>query len=164
MNTIIKDFCNISPNKNITPTGYQEDSIILELDNDINENIDIKTEHQKLIEKISITKAINKLNSLLLNLNERNNWNETEDSIKYYNLLQIIDNKDINLLTKQEVYFFWYILSSSFTWNCRLDEENKIIFKINNLYSSLDEYEKFVIKERISKWKEEELKKGIIKK
>lgn len=119
MQDILKKFFNIFTKENIV----SEDLYETNQENEVN----IKHEFEKLIEKIDVKKWTLHIESLLRELNEKYNWEETDDIKKYYKIFQILNDQNINDYTKKEMYFFWYILSSSFTFSSRISEENRII-------------------------------------
>lgn len=119
MRNNLKKFLNIFTKENI----ISEDLYETNQENEVN----IKHEFGKLIEKIDVKKWTLHIESLLRELNEKYNWEETDDIKKYYKILQILNDQNINDYTKKEMYFFWYILSSSFTFSSRISEENRII-------------------------------------
>ncbi len=119
MRNILKRFFNIFTKKNIVSENLYEANH----ENEVN----IKYEFWKLIEKIDVKKWTLHIEKLLRELNEKYNWKETDDIKKYYKILQILNDQNINDYTKKEMYFFWYILSSSFTFSNRISEENRII-------------------------------------
>lgn len=125
MKTIFKKFLSVftKKNTNVNVEFKSEDLYETNYENEVN----IKYEFGKLIEKIDIKKWTLHIEKLLRELNEKYNWKETDDIKKYYKILQILNNQNINDYTKKEMYFFWYILSSSFTFSNRVNEENRII-------------------------------------
>ncbi|MDD4151999.1 MAG: hypothetical protein PHR68_05260, partial [Candidatus Gracilibacteria bacterium] len=84
-------------------------------------------EFGKLVEKIDIKKGTLHIEKLLIELSEKYNGKETDDIKKYYKILQILNDQNINDYTKKEMYFFGYLLSSSFTFSNRISEEKRII-------------------------------------
>lgn len=119
MQDILKRFFNIFTKENIVSKDLYETNH----ENEVN----IKHEFGKLIENIDIKKWSQHIEILLRELNQKYNWKETDDIKKYYKILQILNDQNINDYTKKEMYFFWYILSSSFTFSSRISEENRII-------------------------------------
>lgn len=119
MRNNFKKFLNIFTKENI----ISEDLYETNQENGVN----IKHEFEKIIEKIDVKKWALHIEKLLRELNEKYNWKETDDIKKYYKILQILNDQNINDYTKKEMYFFWYILSSSFTFSSRISEENRII-------------------------------------
>ena len=104
MRNNFKKFLNIFTKENIISENLYETN---------QENgVDIKHEFGKLIEKIDVKKWTLHIEKLLRELNEKYNWKEIDDIKKYYKILQILNDQNINDYNKKEMYFFWYILSS----------------------------------------------------